>query len=220
MKAFLLLALLLANAQILAHSASDCRSLPSNAVRITAASVQAAPIRTRYTVKALNTMPETRSPRGIVGGYTRGYLASQVFSTVHRSKARDCLSIEVELRLSIDPLEVHIAHEFLHKGCVFQEVKQHEFEHVEVFRRELKRIRSAFAHVAAGLFFSTHFSGPGAQAKAEALRKRVEQLWAEKSKAYLKEITAAQQAVDTDHEYQRMGKVCGGRALRIAQASL
>lgn len=122
----------------------------------------------------------------------------------------ECVSPQIKVTLSYNPMTVYVASEYKKGTCQFDEVWRHEMRHVAVYRKHLATARAELEQelrkVISAPYYSFDTPGQGKQYLNEAIQS----FWAERINHYIQGAREKQAAVDTPEEYARMAKTCGG----------
>ncbi len=125
----------------------------------------------------------------------------------------------VSLRVGFETVVVHIAREVTGDRCLYDQVLQHEGQHVQVDRDGLAqfgpRIETGMREMLAALGI---VHGRTSTAVGLAIRQRVQAAFDAAFNDFAQEMRRRQRIVDRPEEIRRLGQACGGAAARLAAA--
>jgi hypothetical protein len=129
-------------------------------------------------------------------------------------------AVPAELRLSLVHREhsIRLAAEIPPEGCLAREVLAHERRHVEVNRRTLREAAGAVRGVAERWAARAESRAPTAEAAGAELQRDLERAMAPVLERLRSAREAAHDAIDSEEEYRRLGRVCPEDQQRLRAA--
>lgn len=135
--------------------------------------------------------------------------------SVHdRTGQWECSTVQIAVQIGYQPLTVYVGREFPQGTCGFKEIYGHEMRHAETYRNHARAIVPEIEETLRERFASTEPMRGAAGETLERLRRELEDRWVPYIRRKLEQVEAAQRAIDTREEYERVAASCGGEIRR------
>ena len=153
-------------------------------------------------------------------GLTTTRVALSMDVVLHRALSRDgtirCARAQLDLVLSHASMEVLLAREIEHDGCVSALVLEHEMTHVRIERETLTRTAESLSAQMQAYYRNAVFAGDDAQVMA-TLEREFDQRWAGALDGLLRASDARHAEHDLRDSYGDQS-ACRGELMRIARS--
>jgi hypothetical protein len=166
-----------------------------------------------YSFHGLSAMKGERAPGSYVLGLTR--TESQVRIGLQGRMLSDpasgveCVAPRLEITLTYLPIVVYVGREFQPGSCAYREILAHELRHRDIYLNYLPRAEKVVSEALARRFQGKPLYAPVGQAR-NLLQREIDSGWMPFIKNEMTKVERLQAAIDTPHEYARLGKVCAG----------
>lgn len=153
---------------------------------------------------------------GLTRAETSATVEIKVARLLEAASGQECLSPQVTVTIEYKPIKVFIGREFLPGSCVYREILLHELRHVQAYRDHLPLVEASVrSHL------SRRFSGQIVQGKSGALEDKlkaeIHDVWLPLVDKEIRKVDAAQAAIDSQQEYDRMESVCNGAVHQLIE---
>jgi hypothetical protein len=156
------------------------------------------------------------------GGYTPGRHLTFGLTTVHfghqteigiraiddAAGARTCGTVDVDVRLSMQPVTVYLAQELDGSPCARNATLEHEMKHVAVFAAVLDEASRELAAGLGGAIGTGLQRAPSREALQRQVNARVNDYLSDFMRRHKQDMDARQNAVDSVEEYARVRNAC------------
>lgn len=166
-----------------------------------------------YSFHGLSQMKGDRAPGSYVLGLTRTEarvtIGLQGRMLSDRASGYECVAPRLDVKLFYPTIVVYVGREFAPGTCAYREILAHEMRHLETYQQFLPRAEKIVGDALGRRFQGKPLYAPGGRAR-DLLQREIDYTWMPFIKAELAKVEALQAAIDTPHEYARLGKVCAG----------
>jgi hypothetical protein len=188
-----------------------CRELPASRFVVTEVPL-AYVVDETQSVDQLTVRGGNTPGRHLTFGLTTVSFGHQTEVAVHslddRAGGQACGTVDVRVRLSMQPVTVYLAEELDGSACARNATLEHERKHVEVFRDVLGEAASELtAELAAAIGPDVQRGGSTAELQ-QRINARVNDYLAEFIRRHKLRMDERQDAVDSPQEYARVRNAC------------
>ena len=161
----------------------------------------------------LAALADASSPRHRTVGLTRGtfgYRSTLELEGLEDPKGnRACARPRVRVDVSISPMTVYVAREYLGDACREPIIREHEQRHVEVFERYVDEVVPRLARKLEADVGTRVRVGASIVAMQDTLKSELAARLDDFMANARTELAARHAEVDTSSEYERLARVCG-----------
>jgi hypothetical protein len=161
----------------------------------------------QLTLRSGNT-PATRMTFGLTVGSFGHRTEIEIRSIEDRANARACGTLNVRVRLSMQPVTVYLAEELDISRCARTATWEHEMKHVAVFRQVLDEASDIVAADIAGRVGTGVQRASSQQELERRLNDDVNRYLSQFIAQWQRVLSARQDAVDSPQEYARVSNAC------------
>ncbi|MEN3277150.1 MAG: hypothetical protein V7631_2940 [Massilia sp.] len=215
MRALLALALLCLVAPASARTAfqARCEDTIGESVSVMSSSQDGYRIDNSHSFHGLSAMKGRRAPGSYVLGltHTEARVTIGVRGAVLTDPATgyECVAPRLEVKLHYLPIVVYVGREFAPGTCAYKEILAHELRHRDAYLGFLPQAEKVVADALARRFEGKPLYAPRGQAR-NLLQREIDTGWMPFIKREMAKVERLHAAIDTPHEYARLGKVCAG----------
>lgn len=144
------------------------------------------------------------------------------FKSLSLNNRMHCARPTIKIELEVVNHLVRIAKEFAPKSCEYNFVREHEYKHVRLNKKNIKRYAKAVVDAV-----NERFPNPILYGSSEKVTGKMQSMMDNELLPFIKEVTAKMERegielhklIDTPEEYAKGNKVCGGNISRIIRES-
>ncbi|MCU6433835.1 hypothetical protein LPB67_08595 [Undibacterium sp. Jales W-56] len=127
---------------------------------------------------------------------------------------QECFAPRIEISMEHPAIDVYVSKEFPENSCVYNEILEHEMQHVKLYKEKLPALADLVRQEMSKRYANTPLIGPIGRTK-EQLSEDINRTWMPFIKAELEKIEDLQAALDSEDEYTRLSWSCLGQAQTI-----
>jgi hypothetical protein len=130
----------------------------------------------------------------------------------------ECIAPVISVSLSYAPIVIYVASEFEPGTCSYDEILAHELRHMQLYLDHLPKAEAVARDALTARFQGKPMYAPKGSVKP-ALAREVSAVWQPFIRAAMGEVETQQAAIDSEDEYARLSRMCGGEMRHIIKGS-
>jgi len=138
---------------------------------------------------------------------------------IDQASRHECVAPRIDVNLYYAPIVIYVSREFPPGSCSYQEVLAHEMRHLKTYQDFLPRAEAIVRARLAARFAGKPLYAPIGQAR-NLLQREVDRSWMPYIQREMAKVEVLQAAIDTPHEYARLGKVCAGEVQSLLRQAI
>lgn len=121
----------------------------------------------------------------------------------------ECFAPKISVKLIYEPLDVFVGSEFFPGTCIYNEVFEHEMQHVRLYQNSYPVVENTIRQLLEKRFAGKAIYAQSGRARA-LISEEIDQLWRPLIKSELAKVEIDQSAIDSDEEVTRLSWSCLG----------
>ncbi len=126
-----------------------------------------------------------------------------------KSGKGECLAPNVQITITLEPIQVYIGSEFKPDSCAYKTIHEHEMRHVELYKNSIPKVAALVQDLLRRRLGERPIYAPVGGAY-RLLRQEIDLFWRPLIKAELSKIEIDQQALDSESELSELAYSCNG----------